>query len=113
MRKTRLPRRNEKRRAESFERNFLSGDYVDYTRHQPCLFCGSIDRVRTAHVLEGRKMGGRGGDWKATGPVCFGCDKEWAAGVKTFLRERGLTMEDLAERVALHHTRYAHHLIQW
>lgn len=113
MRKSRIRRRNEKRRKESFQRNFLTGEYVDFTRREPCLFCGGQDRVRTAHVLEGRKMGGRGGDWKATGPVCFGCDEAWARGRQTFLRERGLTMEVVAERVALHLNRYAHHLIEW
>lgn len=101
--------RNAKRQDESFVRNFHSSEYVDFTRWRPCIFCdrwGVRAGVRTAHVLEGRKMGGRGGDWTDTAPVCFTCDTEWATGHLTFMEKRGITRLELEHRVALHHNAF-------
>lgn len=97
---------NAKRKAESFDRNFLSVEYVRFTKASPCLFCNGGPCV-TAHLIEGRKMGGRGGDWRATGPVCFECDTAWSGGRLTFLASKGLTLDDLPAMVARHHERWA------
>jgi hypothetical protein len=110
-------RPNPERREWKFERNFHSAEYVEWTRRQPCLLCGRAGHtVRTAHVLAARGMGGCGGDYRATGPVCFECDQQWAGGVETFLRRIGVTRDELERRVRAHHVGFERergHSDQW
>ncbi len=99
--------RNPKRAAWKFKRNFHSVDFVEFTHTRPCWPCGSRDRIQAAHILEGRKMGGCGGDWRDVGPQCSDCHDEWGRGVETFLRARGLTWADAERAVAEHQAAWA------
>lgn len=100
--RTPIRKRNPKRAAWKFERNFHSVAYVEFTKSRPCWSCGSCREIETSHVLEGRKMGGCGGDWTVTAPQCRTCHREWGAGPDRFLRARGWTW-DHAERAVAEH----------
>jgi hypothetical protein len=73
-----LPRRNPKRAAEAYERNF--GSRADWVREQPCLIhervghvCNS--RTQAAHARP-RKAGGRGGNRRDLVPLCAAAHAE-------------------------------------
>jgi hypothetical protein len=67
-----IPRRNAKRAAESYERNF--GDRAAWIRQQPCLVRGVAGHecnsgTQAAHSKP-RRMGGRGGNRRDLVPLC-------------------------------------------
>ncbi len=96
-----LPRKNAKRAAEKFVRNFNSDAYVKWTRSQPCVFCGGGPCV-TAH-MKARGMGGCNGDWKQTLPVCCYCDAIWTnGGRETLLALWGWTWDEIKAALAWH-----------
>ncbi len=72
-----LRRSNPKRKELKFARNFSGGDdfrHDEYIRRQPCCVCWSMareqkSRTEQAHV-NARGMGGAGGTWKDTVPLC-------------------------------------------
>jgi hypothetical protein len=107
-RRTRINPRNNARREKQFARNFGSEEFVYFTDVlSACLFCARRDAtIRTAHLLQARGMGGCGGDVSDAGPVCHGCDTDWARGEESFLASRGLTWEDVERRIRAHHNRF-------
>jgi len=67
-----IPRRNAKRAAASYERNF--GERAEWIRAQPCLVRGVAGHVcnsgtQAAHAKP-RRMGGRGGNRRDLVPLC-------------------------------------------
>lgn len=67
-----MPRRNPKRAAKAYERNF--GSRADWIRGQPCLvrgIAGHVCKTRTqAAHSKPRKAGGRGGNRRDLVPLC-------------------------------------------
>lgn len=106
-RETRIRPRNPERAAWKFARNFNSKEYVEFTHTRPCWPCGSHRNIQASHLLEGRKMGGCGGDWTVIAPQCDECHREWGAGPDRFLRARDLTWADAERAVAEHQAAWA------
>lgn len=107
-RKKGVRKRRADRAAAKYERNFHSAEYVLFTKAQPCAFCNG-GPCFTAH-MNARGMGGSGGDWTRTLPVCWDCDSKWDSpgwGPERFLASIGWTWEDVERAIAAHQAEWA------
>lgn len=77
-RKSRLAPFNRKRKAKLALRNFGTPAYREWTKRQPCAFCGEAPRKWWMRESWGNDIAhvqsrGAGGDWRKTVPACPSC----------------------------------------
>lgn len=94
-----LPKRNAKRAAAKLIRNYGPPSRREWVASLPCATCGAPPPSENSHV-HATGMGGCGGDLQDVIPQCRPCHEELHAGIKTFLAERGETIEWLEELAA-------------
>jgi hypothetical protein len=93
-----MKRRNEKRRAKRYARDF--GTRAEAVREMPCLVCGHVPS-EPAHV----RSRGAGGDRRSVVPLCGpfagGHHREQhTRGIQTFQRKYGIDLHAEAARIA-------------
>lgn len=96
LRRTPLRRVNPERRAKLREIQFgTHGPRIEALR---CAVCAALPRVEPAHV----KSCGAGGEWRDIVPLCARCHRfdQHQRGIKTFQREHGVDLVELAELLA-------------